>query len=216
MTLKLPQTILIWWIYSTKWCHTRGPGLFSGVSLHLWHVMCDVTCDVTCHVYYSPMLMLGWWHFQNGVTQGVQGCFPVICNICDVWCVMCDVWCDMWCDKTYRTCHTYHTWHTVKISAKLVSNWPSNCCLSLCCIFLRHPLYFEATNRCLKKSKVAYFWEKLKKVKTYSSVFCKCGELYVFTFFNFSQKYATFDFFRHLLFLLTLVEFMTFWTEFTE
>ena len=153
---------------------------------------------------------------QNGVTQGVQGCFPVICNICDVWCVMCDVWCDMWCDKTYRTCHTYHTWHTVKISAKLVSNWPSNCCLSLCCIFLRHPLYFEATNRCLKKSKVAYFWEKLKKVKTYSSVFCKCGELYVFTFFNFSQKYATFDFFRHLLFLLTLVEFMTFWTEFTE
>ena len=40
--------------------------------------------------------MLGWWHFQNGVTHGVRGYFPVFCDICDMWCVMCDVWCDTW------------------------------------------------------------------------------------------------------------------------
>ena len=44
--------------------------------IFLWHVICDVMCDVThdmpCDMYFSPMLMLGLWHFQNGVTQGVQ------------------------------------------------------------------------------------------------------------------------------------------------
>ena len=35
-----------------------------------------------------------------------------------------------------------------------------------------------------------------------------------FYFFNFQQKKAHFDFFLHLLFLLTFVEFITFWTEF--
>ena len=118
-----------------KWCHTGGPGLYSGDLWHLWHVMCDVTCDVPCHVYYSPMVMLGLWHFQNGVTHGVWGCFLVICDICDMWCVMCDVWHKM----GPPTCHTYHTWHTVKISAKSVRNWLSNCYFCLCCIFFETP-----------------------------------------------------------------------------
>ena len=99
----------------------------------VWCVMCDVTCDVPCHVYYSPMVMLGWWHFQNGVTQGVWGCFWwfVTFVTCDVWCVMWHVWHVM----GPHTCHTYCTWLTVKISAKLEGNWLSKCYFCLCCVF---------------------------------------------------------------------------------
>ena len=107
------------------------------VTCDVWCVMCDVTHDMSCDVYYSPMLMLGWWHFRNGVTHGVQDCFQwfVTCVMCDVWCVMCDVTCDV---THVPTCHTWHTWHTVKISAKSVSNWWRNGCFKSYVKFVTH------------------------------------------------------------------------------
>ena len=48
----------------------------------------------------------------------------------------------------------------------------------------------------LKKSKVVYFLQKFKKIKTYSSLHLQTREQHVFIFFIFNKKYTTFDFFN--------------------
>ena len=92
----------------------RGPGLFSSDLWHLWHVMCDMTHDMPCEVFWSPMLMVDgwwWWHFWKGVTQGVQRYFPVMCDICDMWCATCSVTLDMHCDVYCSPMLMLGWWH---------------------------------------------------------------------------------------------------------
>ena len=108
------------------------------VTCDVWHVMCGVTHHMSCDIYFSPMFMLGWWHFQNGVTQGVQVYFLVICDICDMWCVTCDVWCNT-CHALWHVLHSHvdagvvtflkwcHTWGPWLFSSDLWHLWHVMC-----------------------------------------------------------------------------------------
>ena len=76
-----------------KWYHKMCQCCFPLICdiCDILYMTCDVWCDILYVMCFIPMLMLGWRHFQNGVTQGVQEYFSIICDICYMWCVTCDV-----------------------------------------------------------------------------------------------------------------------------
>ena len=72
-----------------KWCHTRGPGLFSVVChmCDVWGVMCDVWHDMWCNTPTIPVTHTTpdtLWKFQPN-QQEIGGEIAVLSHISNLW-----------------------------------------------------------------------------------------------------------------------------------